>query len=102
MLGFGFSSKPKIDYSIFLQADIIEKLLSDKGILETKILAHDLGDTVTQELLARFIDRKNSGKKGLNIQAITLLNGGIFPNLIDPSSYKNYYIVLWDGFFPNL
>ncbi|EMJ95092.1 alpha/beta hydrolase family protein [Leptospira kirschneri str. JB] len=79
LLGFGFSSKPKIDYSIFLQADIIEKLLSDKGIVETKILAHDLGDTVTQELLARFIDRKKSGKKGLKIQTITLLNGGIFP-----------------------
>lgn len=79
LLGFGFSSKPKIDYSIFLQADIIEKLLSDKGIVETKILAHDLGDTVTQELLARFIDRKKSGKKGLKIQTITLLNGGVFP-----------------------
>ncbi|EMY76551.1 alpha/beta hydrolase family protein [Leptospira weilii serovar Ranarum str. ICFT] len=79
LLGFGFSSKPKIDYTIFLQADMIEKLLSDKGIQEVKILAHDLGDTVAQELLARFIDRKNSGENGLNIKAITLLNGGIFP-----------------------
>lgn len=79
LIGFGFSSKPAIDYSIFLQADIIEKLLSDKGIEEVKILAHDLGDTVAQELLARFIDRKQSGQKGLNIKAVTFLNGGIFP-----------------------
>ncbi|MBW0433514.1 alpha/beta hydrolase [Leptospira yasudae] len=79
LLGFGFSSKPEIDYSIFLQADIIEKLLSDKKISEVKILAHDLGDTVAQELLARFIDRKKSKAKGLKIKAVTLLNGGIFP-----------------------
>ncbi|TGN00545.1 alpha/beta fold hydrolase [Leptospira yasudae] len=79
LLGFGFSSKPEIDYSIFLQADIIEKLLSDKKISEVKILAHDLGDTVAQELLARFIDRKKSKAKGLKIKSVTLLNGGIFP-----------------------
>ncbi|RHX95180.1 alpha/beta hydrolase [Leptospira yasudae] len=79
LLGFGFSSKPEIDYSIFLQADIIEKLLSDKKISEVKILAHDLGDTVAQELLARFIERKKSKAKGLKIKAVTLLNGGIFP-----------------------
>ncbi|MCG6166593.1 alpha/beta fold hydrolase [Leptospira sanjuanensis] len=79
LLGFGFSSKPEIDYSIFLQADIIEKLLSDKKISEVKILAHDLGDTVAQELLARFIERKKSKIKGLKIKAVTLLNGGIFP-----------------------
>ncbi|AOP32757.1 alpha/beta hydrolase [Leptospira tipperaryensis] len=79
LLGFGFSSKPSIDYSIFLQADIIESLLAEKGIQEVNILAHDLGDTVAQELLARFIERKKSKKKGLKIKRIILLNGGIFP-----------------------
>ncbi|TGK32699.1 alpha/beta hydrolase [Leptospira gomenensis] len=79
MLGFGFSSKPSIDYSIFLQADIIEKLLNELGLEEATVLAHDLGDTVAQELLARFIDRKKSGVSGFKIQRMILLNGGIFP-----------------------
>ncbi|XDD50557.1 alpha/beta fold hydrolase [Leptospira sp. WS92.C1] len=79
LLGFGFSSKPKIEYSIFLQADILEKFLNDCGIKEVSILAHDLGNTVVQELLARFITRKKTGVKGLSIKKITLLNGGIFP-----------------------
>jgi pimeloyl-ACP methyl ester carboxylesterase len=79
LLGFGFSSKPSIEYSIFLQADIIESLLSERGIEEVVILAHDLGDTIAQELLARFVDRKKTGKKGLKIKRMILLNGGIFP-----------------------
>ncbi|PJZ53659.1 alpha/beta fold hydrolase [Leptospira adleri] len=79
LLGFGFSSKPRIDYSIFMQADIIESLLAERGIDEVNILAHDLGDTVAQELLARFIERKKSKKKGIKIRRMILLNGGIFP-----------------------
>ncbi|RHX91818.1 alpha/beta fold hydrolase [Leptospira stimsonii] len=79
LLGFGFSSKPSIEYSIFLQANIIESLLVERGIKEVNILAHDLGDTVAQELLARFIERKKSQKKGVIIKRMILLNGGIFP-----------------------
>ncbi|MDV6234336.1 alpha/beta hydrolase [Leptospira ellisii] len=79
MLGFGFSSKPSIDYSIFLQADIIEKLLNELGIEEGSVLAHDLGDTVAQELLARFIDREKAGLSGFKIKKMILLNGGVFP-----------------------
>ena len=41
--------------------------------------AHDYGDTVLQEILDRFIDRKNVGKIGFEIQSVDLLNGGLFP-----------------------
>ena len=40
-------------YSLMDQADIAEELLSQLGVKETHVLAHDYGDTVAQELLAR-------------------------------------------------
>jgi len=54
MLGFGFSSKPRRHrYSIDEQANIFETLLARRRIDRYHILAHDYGDTVAQELLAR-------------------------------------------------
>lgn len=44
-------------------------------IADVDILAHDYGDTVAQELLARF----NDNELKFNIKTVTLLNGGIFP-----------------------
>lgn len=80
LIGFGFSDKPKkYNYSIMDQADLIEDFLEKKKIKRTHILAHDYGDTVLQEILARFIDRKNAGEEGLEIQSVVLLNGGLFP-----------------------
>ena len=61
------------------QADLIEDFLQKKKIKQAHILAHDYGDTVLQEILARFIDRKNAGKESFEIQSVVLLNGGLFP-----------------------
>lgn len=75
MLGFGFSDKPSGHrYSIHEQADLAEQLLSDLGVEAYAILAHDYGDTVAQELLAR--DTESSKHR---IRAACLLNGGLFP-----------------------
>ena len=41
------------NYSIFDQADIMEALLKKFSIGSVHILAHDYGDTVAQELIAR-------------------------------------------------
>src|SRR5690349_7698948 len=58
MVGFGFSAKPAdYSYSIMDQADLHEGLLASLGIRRAYILAHDYGDTVAQELLARFHSR---------------------------------------------
>ena len=79
-IGFGYSDKPKsYHYSIHDQADVIEHGLATLNITEAHILAHDYGDTVLQELLARNIDRNNAGQQGFNIQSVALLNGGLFP-----------------------
>ncbi len=75
MLGFGLSEKPRIDYSILDQADLQEALLERLGVSEAHIFAHDYGDTVAQELLARFNERALS----FSIKSICFLNGGLFP-----------------------
>lgn len=81
MLGFGFSDKPKTsDYLITQQADIFESFLNQLHIDSYHILAHDYGDTVAQELLARQVkDVKHD-----NIKSVCLLNGGLFPETHRP------------------
>lgn len=80
MLGFGYSDKPNpFPYSIMQQADLVEDLMEHLAVRECHLLAHDYGDTVAQELMARH----NVGK-GLDLTSICLLNGGIFPESHHP------------------
>lgn len=77
MIGFGFSAKPPHHaYSIYDQADLICALSAQMGLEKAHILAHDYGDTVAQELLARH----NGAESGaLALQSVAFLNGGLFP-----------------------
>lgn len=85
MVGFGFSAKPSdYSYSIQDQADLCEGLLATLGLQRVHVLAHDYGDTVAQELLARFNERQASGQPGLQIRSICFLNGGLFPETHRP------------------
>lgn len=80
MIGFGFSAKPqKYPYSIFDQADLVASFLDSKKVSKVKILSHDYGDTVAQELLARFNDRVKNNQSGITIESLCFLNGGLFP-----------------------
>jgi pimeloyl-ACP methyl ester carboxylesterase len=80
MMGFGFSSKPAdYDYSILDQADLLEGLLKHRGVTRIHILAHDYGDTVAQELLARHLERGAAAVPA--IESCVLLNGGLFPEV---------------------
>jgi pimeloyl-ACP methyl ester carboxylesterase len=75
MLGFGWSSKPRQHaYSIMEQADLTEAVLAHHGIERHHVLAHDYGDTVAQELLAR-----DSARASMRLLTVCLLNGGLFP-----------------------
>ena len=75
LLGMGFSSKPlPHQYTIGEQADLMEAVMQVAIIENCHILAHDYGDTVTQELLARDLMAPQSRYK-----SVTLLNGGLFP-----------------------
>jgi len=76
MLGFGFSDKPaKHRYSIHEQADIVEAVVGKLGLSRFHVLAHDYGDTVAQELLAR----QNEGIGAGEWRSVCFLNGGLFP-----------------------
>ncbi|MBV8062993.1 MAG: alpha/beta hydrolase [Nevskia sp.] len=80
MIGFGWSDKPRrYAYSMFDQADLHEELLRGEGVSRYHILAHDYGDTVAQELLARHEQRRAAGDTSLQVQSLCLLNGGLFP-----------------------
>lgn len=81
MLGFGLSDKPKdVHYSISLQADIFESYLQRFEISHYHILAHDYGDTVALELLARQVDNRSK----IRIESLCFLNGGLFPETHKP------------------
>jgi pimeloyl-ACP methyl ester carboxylesterase len=84
-MGFGFSDKPrKYRYSIHDQADLAESLLRYLGIDAYHILAHDYGDTVAQELLARHYERQPTPGFTPQLLSLALLNGGIFPGTHHP------------------
>lgn len=75
MLGFGFSDKPKRDYRLMEQADICAALLKHLEVDACDVLAHDYGDSVAQELLARH----NEGALACRLGKMIFLNGGLFP-----------------------
>ena len=75
LLGMGFSSKPwPHRYTMTEQADLMEAVMQSAGVDNCHVLAHDYGDTVVQELLAR--DQSQVTTRYLSV---TLLNGGLFP-----------------------
>lgn len=79
MLGFGFSAKPRgYRYSLLDQADLQQALLDHLGTQTCHLLAHDYGDSVAQELLARH----HRGPRLL--ESLCLLNGGLFPETHRP------------------
>lgn len=81
MLGFGLSDKPKnYDYSVHASTDQWQAYVLSQGLTDVFILAHDYGDTVAQELLARQLD----GILPFKIHKVCLLNGGIFPEATRP------------------
>ena len=76
LLGFGFSEKPSPHrYTIMEQADLCEALVHDRKLDAFHVLAHDYGDTVAQELLAR----QNEGRGAGRWLSVCFLNGGLFP-----------------------
>ena len=82
LLGFGDSAKPHpYPYGLDVQADICEAVVREAGFDEFHVLAHDYGDTVAQELLARHLD----GAPGLaGLRSVLFLNGGLFPEVHRP------------------
>ena len=81
MIGYGFSAKPtNFDYTTFQQVDILQSLIEHLKIEKLHILAHDYGNTITQELLAR----AEENRLKFSIESICFLNGALFPETHRP------------------
>jgi pimeloyl-ACP methyl ester carboxylesterase len=80
-LGFGASEKPADhDYTLHEQADLVEAVWAHEGVSSTVLVAHDYAVSVTQELLAR----RREGTLAVDLEAVHLLNGGLYPDLHRP------------------
>jgi pimeloyl-ACP methyl ester carboxylesterase len=89
LIGYGFSAKPRdYEYTVRDQADLCTALLAERGLREADVLAHDYGDTVAQELLAR----ANEGEGPLQLRSICFLNGGLFPETHRPRTIQKLLI----------
>lgn len=81
LLGYGLSEKPwPHDYTIAEQTDLLEAFLAGQEIARGHVLAHDMGVTVVQELLARRLE----GKPGFEPASLVLLNGGLIVEKVRP------------------
>ena len=85
LLGYGRSDKPRGHaYSLMEQADLCEHFLATEGVGAYHVLAHDVGDTVAQELLAR---QDEPGERP-RLRSLGLLNGGLFPETHRPAAIQ--------------
>lgn len=81
MIGYGFSAKPaNFAYTTFNQVDILQALIGNLRIEKLHILAHDYGNTITQELSARAEEKRLN----FEIKSICFLNGALFPETHRP------------------
>lgn len=79
-IGYGLSAKPiSFLYTIFAQVNMIEQLMASLKLNQFHIMAHDVGDTIAQEFLARQIHNRQ-----YIIQSTVFLNGGLFPETHRP------------------
>jgi len=76
--GFGFSTKPEdYSYSLLEQADVVELVLRELGVSRAHVVAHDMGTSVTTELLAR----REAGLLHFEIDRVVLMNGSVHADL---------------------
>ena len=81
-LGYGASDKPNpYEYSVAESADIVEDLTAHLGVKSTRLVIHDYGGIVGQEL----VDRANRGQLGFAIDSIVMLNCGIVYSAYRPT-----------------
>ncbi|MGF1462868.1 MAG: alpha/beta fold hydrolase, partial [Maricaulaceae bacterium] len=75
-LGFGLSDKPLVyTYSLFEQADRLVRLWKTLGVQGGHVLAHDMGDSIATELMAR--QAAGMGPVGFEpgLLSVTVTNG---------------------------
>jgi pimeloyl-ACP methyl ester carboxylesterase len=72
--GYGLSDKPEaFSYSLFQQADMVERVAGALGFDEVHLVSHDVGTSLHTELLARH----QEGHLSFRLLSSTFLNGSI-------------------------
>jgi pimeloyl-ACP methyl ester carboxylesterase len=76
-LGFGLSDKPRPHrYSLFEQADIVQRVVAEHTAGPVWLIAHDMGTSVATELLARDL----RGQLTFDLQRAVIGNGSVILN----------------------
>jgi pimeloyl-ACP methyl ester carboxylesterase len=89
-LGYGASDKPNpYEYSVAESADIVEDLTAHLGVKSTRLVIHDYGGIVGQEL----VDRANRGQLGFAIDGLIMLNCGIVYSAYRPTRSQKLLIL---------
>ena len=85
MIGYGLSAKPmvKYGYSLAEQADVALQVWKHLGITGGHLLAHDMGNSVATELIARHVSGLLPAWFSADFQSFTLTNGSIVLELAD-------------------
>ena len=89
MVGFGMSVKPldgdyQSNFTLVLQADLYDALAAHLGLKTVVLLAHDMGQTVGLELMARFEENRTP----FRIRHAILLDGSTLVDMIAPTEYQ--------------
>ena len=88
-LGYGASDKPNpYEYSVAESADVVEDLAAHLGVKSARLVIHDYGGIVGQEL----VDRANRGQLSFAIDSIFLLNCGIVYSAYRPTRQQKLLI----------
>ena len=96
LLGFGFSEKPDLAYTMAAQADIVAALVAELGVTSMALLTHDMGDTVGGELLAR----QAAGEWPVEITRRVVTNGSIYIEMAHLTAGQQLLLSLPDERIP--
>jgi pimeloyl-ACP methyl ester carboxylesterase len=89
-LGYGASDKPgSYSYSVDESADTVEDLVAHLGLTSVRLVVHDYGGIVGQEL----VDRANRGMLPFAIEHLTMLNSGIVYSAYRPTRLQKLLIL---------
>lgn len=88
-LGYGYSDKPtNADYSLAAQVALFEDFISKHLPEGTHVLAHDMGVTIAQEMLARRLERNDLAP----LHSVVFLNGAVCPPAYQPRAIQRLLV----------
>jgi len=88
--GYGASDKPNpYEYSVAESADVVEELAAHLNLESVRLVVHDYGGIVGQELA----DRALAGKLGFTIDSLVVLNCGIVYSAYRPTRLQKLLLL---------